>query len=158
MLQDEFHWRYNNLGRLLNVTVEHFDECVIKHLAESGLPNIRLSHLSLMRNLDASSGTRSIDLARRAGITKQAMSEIVAYCEKIGLIHRIPDPSDARARIVLFTEAGLKWLEALKQAIKKAESEMTEIIGKEQTAIIKRALQTYSSAKANKESEQRLAP
>lgn len=152
MPQDEFQWRYNNLGRLLNITTEYFDECVIKHLAESGLPHIRLSHLSLMRNLDAASGTRSIDLAKRAGITKQAMSEMVAYCEKIGLIHRIPDPTDARARIVLFTEAGLKWLESLKLAIKKAENEMIEILGKEQTMMIQQTLQKYATEKAKKAS------
>ena len=46
---------------------------------------------------------RLTDLARRAGMSKQAMGTLVAQCEAWGMVTRTPDPADARARQVRST-------------------------------------------------------
>ena len=51
-------------------------------------------------------GTTVAELARRAGMTKQAMGESVASLEAIGLVERVPHPTDQRARLVLLTADG----------------------------------------------------
>lgn len=51
-------------------------------------------------------GTRISDLARRAGVTKQSMAQATVSLEEKGLVHRLPDPSDARARLVVLTDDG----------------------------------------------------
>ena len=43
-------------------------------------------------------GIRLTDLAARAGITKQAMAELVAEIERRGYLQRTADPADRRAR------------------------------------------------------------
>ncbi|GLY70429.1 MarR family winged helix-turn-helix transcriptional regulator [Amycolatopsis taiwanensis] len=51
-------------------------------------------------------GTRPTVLARRAGMTPQAMSELVGYLEQRGYVRRIPDPDDRRGRVVVYAERG----------------------------------------------------
>lgn len=135
-------WRHSNMGRILNNAVNRFDRRVLDILAENGHKEARFTHLNLTRNLDLA-GTRTTELARRAGVTKQAMGEIVEQCEQLGLVVRIPDKRDARAKIVKFTDAGREWLEAFRVALEKAEQEMRDELGYLRTDAIASALQVY---------------
>lgn len=135
-------WRYNNIGRLLNNAANRFEKRIIDLLTESGHGEIRYSHLNLTRNLDIG-GTITTELARRAGMTKQAMGEIVEQCEKLGLVERVRDERDARAKVVRFTKVGLEWLEAFHIALTKTEEEMREELGYLRTDAILTALQSY---------------
>lgn len=121
-------WRHSSIGRLLHNAISRFDARVFKLLAETGHSKIRQPHFNLTRNLDLS-GTRITELARRAEMTKQAMSELVVRCEKLGLVKRMTDPEDARVKIVTFTTLGLEWLETLKNALQTAENEMRSELG-----------------------------
>ena len=51
-------------------------------------------------------GTRISDLARRAGVTKQSMAQATISLEEKGLVRRLADPSDARAKLVVLTDDG----------------------------------------------------
>lgn len=75
-------------------------------LPAAGFPDIRPAHsINLFRVIDPE-GTRPTELARRAGITPQAMAEIVRYLEGHGYAERVPDPVDGRGRIVKLTPRG----------------------------------------------------
>jgi DNA-binding MarR family transcriptional regulator len=75
-------------------------------LPRAGFSDIRPAHsINLFRVIDAQ-GTRPSELARRAGVTPQAMAEIVRYLEGRGYVERIPDESDGRGRIVRLTPRG----------------------------------------------------
>lgn len=135
-------WRHHNIGRVLNNALNRFEKRVLQILAENGHREIRYSHINLTRNLDIS-GTITTELARRAGMTKQAMGEIVEQCEQLGLVERIKDTRDARAKIVRFTKLGMQWLEAFHIALTKAEDEMRQELGYLRTDAILSALLTY---------------
>lgn len=139
---DREAWRHHNVGRILNNALTRFEARVLEILAESGHDQVRSSHINLTRNLDMT-GTITTELARRAGMTKQAMGEIVEQCEQLGLVERVRDKRDARAKIVRFTEAGLEWLEAFRIALMKAEQEMRDELGYLRTDAIVSALDTY---------------
>jgi DNA-binding MarR family transcriptional regulator len=138
-------WRHTNVGRLLNNAVRRFETRVFELLAEAGHTEARLSHLNLTRNLDAG-GTRMIDLARRAGVTKQAIAELIVQCEELGLVTRVSDPTDGRAKLVKFTERGLEWLAAFGTALKQAEHEMQQELGILRVDGLKTALKAYADA------------
>lgn len=138
-------WRHNNVGRLLNSAIRRFESRVFKLLATAGHREARLSHLNLTRNLDVS-GTRITELARRAEMTKQAMSELVVQCENLGLIKRVPDTADARAKVVKFTKRGLIWLDAFKRALLQAEIEMRSQLGTVCADHLIDALSIYASS------------
>ena len=137
-------WRHANIGRLLNNAVRRFESRVLELMNEQGHAETRIAQLSLTRNLDVE-GTRLTELARRASMSKQAMGELIDQCTELGLVDRIADPRDGRARIVRFTRAGLTRLNALRDAIDIAEREMRAELGKTTMDTILKGLAAYGA-------------
>jgi DNA-binding MarR family transcriptional regulator len=137
-------WRHDNVGRLLNNAVSRFESRVLELMSQSGHPQARISHVSLTRNLDLK-GTRVSELARRAGMTKQAMGELVSQCVALNLVVATTDPSDRRARIVAFTSGGRRWLEAFRHAVDGAEREMRNEVGSMAMDVLRGALALYGA-------------
>lgn len=142
-MQDE--WRKNNIGRRLNEAVERFEKRVIELLTNAGHTELRLPHFNLTRHLDVA-GTRQSELARRASITKQSMGELITQVERLGIIERINDPSDGRARLVIFTDRGLEWFAAFQSALLQAEAEMASELGPGTLETLKTGLERYIGA------------
>jgi DNA-binding MarR family transcriptional regulator len=74
-------------------------------------------------------GTRVGELARRAGVTKQAMAEAVAGLERRGYVRRQPDPSDGRAQLVQLTEAGQAALRRGRAVAESIHDRWTALLG-----------------------------
>lgn len=73
--------------------------------AEAGGTVLRPAHTALFPHIDFK-GIRPTEIARRAGISKQAVGQVLDELEAAGLVERIIDPADKRARLVRFTPAG----------------------------------------------------
>lgn len=147
-------WRQTHLGRLLGHAVRRFDERVLYLMAHDievplALSNlaaraqISAAHIHITRHLELQ-GTRLTDLAQRAGMTKQAMGDLVTQCEAWGLVTREPDPRDARARLVCFTVTGLAWLQAFQDAVAQAEREFRIEVGADVATVVKIGLEAYA--------------
>jgi DNA-binding MarR family transcriptional regulator len=93
------------IGFSLFRLAEYFNHYFIRELQERGITDLRVSHLSVFRELQES-GSRITDMATRANITKQSMSALVEYLEKRAYVRRVPDPSDKRAHLIRFTKKG----------------------------------------------------
>src|SRR5213079_2867713 len=108
------------LGRLLGHSARRFDERVLALMAHNVDVPLALSNLAARSQVSAAhvhvtrhlalEGSRLTDLAARAGMSKQAMGDLVDQCEAWGLVMRVPDDRDRRARVVRFTTVGLSWL------------------------------------------------
>ncbi len=85
------------------------DETALARVASSGAPRLRTSHTALLPHLDLE-GTRLVDLAARVGTSKQAVGQLVDDLEASGVVERVADPEDGRARRVRFTRAGFQAL------------------------------------------------
>jgi DNA-binding MarR family transcriptional regulator len=151
-IQDD-RWRQTHLGRLLGHAMRRFDERVLHLMAgNEGVPlalanlasrdQISAAHVHITRHL-ALEGSRLTDLARAAGMSKQAMGELVDQCAAWGLVQRKADPLDARARRVEFTPVGLAWLQAFKDAVAQSEAEFSEAVGKEVATVVALGLEAY---------------
>ena len=147
-------WRLTHLGRLLGNAIQRFDERVLSLMASNVAVPLALSnlaargqvgaaHIHITRHL-AAGGSRLTDLASSAGMSKQAMGDLVTQCEAWGLVVRRADPRDARARQVVFTEAGLAWLQAFEDAIAQAEAEFRNEVGAEVATVIALGLESYA--------------
>ncbi len=152
-LQDD-RWRQTHLGRLLGHAMRRFDERVLHLMAgNEGVPlalanlasrdQISAAHVHITRHL-ALEGSRLTDLARAAGMSKQAMGDLVDQCAAWGLVQREADPLDARARRVVFTPVGLAWLQAFKDAVAQAEAEFREAVGKDVATVVALGLEAYA--------------
>jgi DNA-binding MarR family transcriptional regulator len=147
-------WRQNHMGHWLRLALAQFDARVMQLMAQHpavplGLSNlvargqVGAAHLHITRHL-AQSGSRLTDLALRAGMTKQAMGTLVDQCEAWGMVGRSHDPADGRARQVVFTDIGLAWLGAYRDAVAQAELEMRQAIGEEVATVVAIGLEAYS--------------
>ena len=116
------------------------DELAIaRAAARDGAPKLRRSHTSLLPHI-ALEGTRITDIADRLGISKQAVSQLVDDLEAHGVLARTPDPEDARARRVVFTERGRAALLDGLRVLSNLEAEFAKQIGADHMANLREAL------------------
>lgn len=147
-------WRETHLGHWLRRATERFDARVLEVMAHDpavplGLSNLAAraqvgaAHIHITRHLPEA-GARLTDLARHAGMTKQAMGALVSQCEAWGMVTRENDPTDARARRVAFTATGLAWLAAYQAAVAHTEDELRAAVGDEVATVIALGLEAYA--------------
>jgi len=97
---------------LLVVLAErHLAEALQARLVAAGFEDHRLVHHNVMAHV-THEGIRLTELADKAGITKQAMSELVTDLERLGYLQRRADPNDGRAKLIRFTDKGRAAVEA----------------------------------------------
>ena len=147
-------WRQTHLGRLLGHAMRRFDERVLQLMAASEQAPLALAHLAARDKVGAAhvhltrhlslEGARLTELAQAAGMTKQAMGDLVDQCAAWGLVTREADPHDARARRIAFTPAGLDWLAAFKAAVTQAEAEFRAAVGDEVATVVMLGLEAYA--------------
>ncbi|HUR87952.1 MAG TPA: MarR family winged helix-turn-helix transcriptional regulator [Ramlibacter sp.] len=151
---DDPGWRLTHLGRLLGHAARRFDERVLELMAHNIDVPLALSNLAARAQVSAAhvhitrhvalEGSRLTDLAHNAGMTKQAMGDLVDQAEAWGLVQRGADPNDARGRIVSFTPTGLAWLKAFHDAVAQAEAEFRQEVGDEVATVVAIGLEAYA--------------
>ena len=90
--------------------------------------DLRPAHTALFPHLSLE-GTRTTALAAKMGITKQAVGRIVAELERAGVLCRVPDPSDGRAKLVRFTTEGYGAVLAGFSVLHEIEGELAAELG-----------------------------
>jgi DNA-binding MarR family transcriptional regulator len=110
------------VGRLDRVLRRQLDERLRPH----GLTTPQYTTLSILRSPGVLSNAR---LARRALITPQSMSQILAALEQRRLIRRKPDPDHGRVLRVELTPAGQTVLEECDRAVDDIERQMLRSLG-----------------------------
>jgi DNA-binding MarR family transcriptional regulator len=85
-------------------------------------------------------GTRSVDLARRLGVTKQAVGRLVKELEEDGLLCRESHEADGRAFLVKFTDEGLDYLTHMHKCIAQIEREYEKMVGRGQMDVVREVL------------------
>jgi DNA-binding MarR family transcriptional regulator len=79
-------------------------------------------------------------LAQQAGVSKQAMSQLIREIEARGYIEQVPDPTDTRAKIVRLNKRGV----ALRQTCAVVRQELQALaktaFGEKRVAALRRDL------------------
>jgi DNA-binding MarR family transcriptional regulator len=114
-------------------------------VAGCGFEGVTPAFASLLLLLDAT-GARPSTLAQRAGITKQAVSQLVRELEARNYVEQVPDPTDTRAKIVRLTKNGV----ALRAACAGVKHELQNIavakLGKSRVSRLLRDLTDLTAA------------
>ena len=97
-----------SVGQLLFRAARLFNERAMARV-QRRMPAARLAHTTLLPHIDLD-GTRQTEIARRAGVSKQAVGQLVDDMVAAGMLARSADPADGRAQLVRFTDDGLAQL------------------------------------------------
>jgi DNA-binding MarR family transcriptional regulator len=128
------------LARLLLAAHRTLSADLVDELEERGWPDLRASQAALVLNVDRRSGTRLTELARRAGVTKQAMMIVVDELEVRGIVRRTPDPEDGRAKVVRLTARGRQFAAECRRAVAAVEARAKRTLGGRRYDVLRETL------------------
>jgi len=129
---DEFEARKRaSLGQVLFKAARLFNEQAITRVRERTGHDIRTAHTAVFPHVDLA-GTRLTELARRMGMSKQAAGQLVGELESMGVVERVADPQDGRAKLIRFAqEDGRLVLFDGLAVLMEFEAELAEELGRE---------------------------
>lgn len=127
------------LPGLLDVFKNWFEARHLELMAKAGFSDVRRAHNAVFINVPAE-GIRLTDLAHAAGVSKQAMGELVDELVERRYFVREPDPTDGRAKLIVWAERGLQSHEATMRAFATIENELTHLIGSQELEQLKATL------------------
>jgi DNA-binding MarR family transcriptional regulator len=112
---------------------------MMSRLAARGFEGLTPAFASIMPLLDAT-GMRPTALAQRAGVTKQAMSQLVGLLEERKYVEQVPDPSDTRAKVVRLTKRGVALRKACLDVRNELHAAAAKALGKKDLARLQQDL------------------
>ncbi len=124
-----------SFGQLLLKAARRLDEVATAQIR--ALPDaapVRPAHTRLFPHI-THDGIRSTEIAARLGVSKQAVAVLIADLVDWGMVEQVPDPTDGRARLVRWTEQGLRGLVHGLGVLGEFEGELAERVGAERVAV-----------------------
>lgn len=116
------------LPGMLRPVLDWFETRHLELMFAEGFDDVRRAHNAVFVNLPAE-GRRLTDLADVADMSKQAMSELVDDLVDRGYLARTPDPTDGRAKLIVWAERGEQAHEATLRAFATIQRELAALVG-----------------------------
>lgn len=129
-----------NLGRLFLNGFRWMDASFVELLADQGWRQIPKSHSLVFPHL-LEGGIRPSEIARRAGVSRQAIHQVLRDLRRKGLVEVTPDPTHRRAKLVFLTALGRRFDEAVEEAASRMEEELAGRIGGKTVGSLRAALE-----------------
>lgn len=128
-----------SIGVALIRAYEWFDDALIDWMHANGSPELTRSSSMIFSYLDPE-GSRPADLARRIGISRQAVHRTISEMVELGLVSLVPDPTDQRAKLVILTTLGRERIILARRVLAELERELEARIGSKRMAGLREAL------------------
>jgi len=127
------------IGALLRVPAQAIHRRIIKELNAAGFEELRVPHMAVLQ-FPGPDGIRPGTLAERAGMSKQAMNQLLRSLEGLGYIVRSDSPDERGARIIRFTKRGHAAYEKVHEILRDVECEWRAELGPGDFAQLKQLL------------------
>ena len=114
---------------------------VHESLRRNGFADLTAAQVRIAQRL-SQHGIRVTELAEQARVTKQTAAALVDELQSNGYVTREPDPTDARARLVVLSAKGRKLCAAAAREIAAVEAEWRQKLGAKTYAGMRDALMT----------------
>jgi DNA-binding MarR family transcriptional regulator len=135
----EFEPKNLLIGAMLRIPAQAIHHRIIKDLNEAGFDDLSLPHIAVLQ-YPGPDGVRPGKLAERAGMSKQAMNQLLKSLEAMGYLARQDETNGSRARIVRFTKRGHAAFAAILEILREVEREWSAELGPTEFAQLKRLL------------------
>ncbi|MEQ1505225.1 MAG: MarR family winged helix-turn-helix transcriptional regulator [Myxococcota bacterium] len=100
-----------------------------------------MAQMPVLHALGAGAALTQKELAARAGVDQPTMSELLARMERSGIVHRTPNPDDARGALVSLTPEALARLPEAKDALVDVEILATADLTPEERTVLRGLLE-----------------
>ena len=127
------------IGALLRVPAQAIHRRIINELNAAGFKELRVPHMAVLQ-FPGPDGVRPGTLAERAGMSKQAMNQLLRSMEGLGYIVRCDAPDEGRARIIRFTKRGRAAYSKVHNILREIEREWSTELGPKGFAQLKELL------------------
>src|SRR5690242_13101333 len=124
------------IGALLRVPAQAIHRRLIKELNAAGFDELRLPHMAVLQ-YPGPDGVRPGTLAERAGMSKQAMNQLLRSLEAYGYVQRADAPDGGGARLVRFTRRGRAVYAKMVDVLYGIEREWSAALGAKSFAALK---------------------
>lgn len=128
------------LGRHLILVFREFELEVLDALHREGYDDLTESDLEILCFIGPA-GSRAVDVARLAGMTKQGAGKAISSLEARGYVARRDDTRDSRAWLVVFTRKGEAVIGRAIDDIRRIERRYARLVGPKRLHDMKQALQ-----------------
>src|SRR5512136_2895593 len=116
------------IGALLRVPAHAIHRRIIKELNSAGFDELRLPHIAVLQ-FPGPDGVSPGTLAERAGMSKQAINQLLRSLEGLGYIVRSDAPHEGRMRIIRFTKRGRAAYSKVHDVLRAIEREWSTELG-----------------------------
>jgi len=147
------------MRRVLDAEWEPTVPALVQLVAASGAPHLRAAFTAA--GLDgirpaqsvalvplAAGGLHASDLADRLGVSRQAVAQAIAALERHDYVTRVPDPADARARLIELTPRGRQALRVMRSNAVALEKRWQRTLGQRRLAELRKILQLLLDAES----------
>src|SRR5262245_19047527 len=110
------------MGALLTIPLQTLSQRVSDAVNARGFTDFRQANRPIFIWCKPG-GSRLTELAKRAGVTKQSMGEMIDALEQRGYVERVPDPTDMRATLIRRTPRGWELTELICQVVEDVQRE-----------------------------------
>lgn len=132
------------LARLLALALDRLSRQLQERIKEAGFTDQRMAHNAVFTHIPPE-GITLAELARRAGMTKQAMSELVTDLEAKGYLTRRSDDRDKRTRIIELSERGWAAVSTALAAFEEMERDLEGELGASRLKALRRTLEALAT-------------
>lgn len=106
---------------------------------EIGIADLRPAHLELMAHIEFE-GSTIVDIAAKAGISKQAVSVLVKEMLGFEVLKRLPHPTDKRASLISFNLESKNNIFKGMQFLASLDKDIIEALGEKQSKVFLKQL------------------
>ena len=127
------------IGALLRVPAQAIHRRIITELNAAGFEELRVPHMAVLQ-FPSPDGVRPGMLAERAGMSKQAMNQLLRSLEALGYLVRSDAPDEGRARLVGLTKRGRAAYAKIHGILREIEREWSAELGPKRFTALKELL------------------
>src|SRR5262245_34966969 len=127
------------IGALLRVPAQAIHRRIIRELNAAGFEELRVPHMAVLQ-FPGPDRVRPGMLAERAGMSKQAMNQLLRSLEGFGYVARSADPDEGRARMVRLTKRGHAAYAKIHEILREVEREWSDELGQKHFSELKELL------------------
>lgn len=138
-LLDTYQQKQKSWGKLLSILKRQFEAWATTELEGHGYADFKMGYMPLLMNIHPE-GITNNELAKKAKVTKQAMSKVVKELVEAGYIVTETHGRDKRSSIISLTVKGKKLVLSARQKVFELEAEYETVIGKKKFAELKEML------------------